>query len=163
MRRRLPLLAALVPIAALAVALVASNAFAHDPGTVLNPAHVGADSTTFKVGADCNGEGGDRADHGATGSQVLWHFILTQVDEDEINTGVLTTDFLTQNSGNPFDTNYEDQGNNLTWWVITDGNDTLQAAHTDAVGGNLNLSHVCPAEKASPEHHDACVGCGLDR
>jgi hypothetical protein len=101
-------------------------------GTDLHGSQVNADSTTFTQ--DCS-------DFTSTDGSVLWHFVLVQTTA--VNTGSLRAEFQSVGVTVP-DIGYTKHvGGVLHWDVITPGSDVLLNASTDAVGGILNLSHVC--------------------
>jgi hypothetical protein len=70
--------------------------------------------------------------------QVAWHFVLTSTTD--ANTMTLYTEFDTAGSLQTVST--KQSGPVLHWYVFT-GRDTLLGAWTDAIGDNLNLSHIC--------------------
>jgi hypothetical protein len=102
-------------------------------GTSLHEAHVGATSETFPQ--ECDGS------ENLQPGQVLWHFVLTQTDCSLYNPSDLTATFA--GAGQVTVSSSKCVGNVLQWNVITNGNDTLLAACTPAIGKLLNLSHVC--------------------
>ena len=60
-----------------------------------------------------------------------------------VNTGSLAPNSRTRGVTTPDVVFFKHVGGVLHWDVITPGSDILLAASTDAVGGLLNLSHVC--------------------
>jgi hypothetical protein len=100
--------------------------------TNLKAAHVGSESATFSQ--DCKG------DEELEGTEVLWHFVLVQTTDGN-ETSQLTACF--ENSGCQTVPGTKFTGGVIHWNVITPANDKLVSACTDAVGGELLLSHVC--------------------
>ncbi len=101
-------------------------------GTDLHSSQVGSDSTTFTQ--DCS-------DFTPTNGDVLWHFVLVQTSA--VNSGSLRAEFQNAGVTTPDVVYSKHVGGVLHWDVITPSSDVLLAASTDAVGGILNLSHVC--------------------
>jgi hypothetical protein len=100
-------------------------------GNTLHASQVNADSTTFNQ--DCSGFN--------TADGVLWHFVLVQTTA--VNTGSLRAEFQNAGVTTPDVLSLKHVGGVLHWDVITPSSDVLLNASTDAVGGLLNLSHVC--------------------
>jgi hypothetical protein len=90
------------------------------------------------------GSADDCKDADLDAGQVLWHFVLVQTDADS---GTLSATFDT--AGAVSTPSYKNTGGVLHFAVIT-GHDTLLGASTDAVGGLLNLSHICGGPEEQP-------------
>jgi Bacterial Ig-like domain (group 3) len=149
-RRKLPLLAALAAgIVTLVVASVALATTTFDLNGTYTPLggttlHQHPPISNTSLTPDCTSAELASLPPGG----VLWHFVLTQTTD--LNTGVLRADFQSAGLTVP-DVDYSAlNGGNPQWNVITPTADTLLNASTDAVGDQLNLSHVCYVAKASP-------------
>ena len=130
LRRLFAALAALAIVAGVTAAAALAS-------TNLNPAHVGANSTTFQQ--ECKGDEGDF-------EGVLWHFVLVQTTD--VNSGELTAEFQNAGTIGPI-TYYKASGGVLHWNIITPTDDVLLSASTTADSAKengLNLSHVCPGD-----------------
>lgn len=147
-KRKLPLLAALAGVVALVLAAVAA-ATTFDPNGTYTPLggttlHQTPPISNTSLTPQCTSAELASLPPGG----VLWHFVLTQTTT--LNTGVLRADFQTAGLTDP-DVAYSAlNGGNPQWNIITPTADTLLNASTDSVGSQLNLSHVCYVEKASP-------------
>jgi hypothetical protein len=107
-------------------------------GTDLHDAHLDAESDNFKE--ECKEGDKESLDPG----EVLWHFVLTQTTT--LNGGLLRTEFDSAGVTDPDVAKTKFVGGVVHWNVVTPTSDTLLNASTDAVGGQLNLSHVCRAD-----------------
>jgi hypothetical protein len=132
-------------------------------GTNLNPAHVGANSDTFKTEEEACTDPieGLPENESLDPGQVLWHFVLTSTEAE--NTGSLRAEFDSAGVTDPDVHRYKSSGGVLHWAVVTDTSDILLAASTDAVNNNLNLSHVCRGEsQAASSEITTTVHLGAD-
>jgi hypothetical protein len=118
--------------AATSAGFVTGGTYTSIAGTDLHSSQVGSDSTTFTQ--DCS-------DFTPTNGDVLWHFVLVQTTA--VNAGTLRAEFQNAGVTTPDVVYSKHVGGVLHWDVITPSSDVLLAASTDAVGGILNLSHVC--------------------
>lgn len=85
-----------------------------------------------------NFQGDEEECAGTPAGSVVWHFVLTKT---AASSATLTATF----AGAGMDTypSAFKTGQTLHWFVTTSSPDTLLSATTDAVGNNLNLSHIC--------------------
>jgi hypothetical protein len=121
-------------------AFAPAASYAVEGGTSLNQTPpISSDDAQFQ------GSDEDCADAGLAPGEVLWHFVLTQTDAD---TAQLDASFAS--AGDISVDSYKKTGSTLHFAIITPTADTLLSAWTAAVGGNLNLSHICQGETPSP-------------
>lgn len=72
-------------------------------------------------------------------NEIGWHFILNQTNDTSANGHFAFSDGDVEQGSTQ-------QGNNLSWWVITDSGVTLNGSLTYTDGtttGEFNLSHTC--------------------
>ena len=73
---------------------------------------------------------------------MLWHFVLTSTTT--LNNGLLRADFTSAGLTSPDVVYFKSTHGGVTMWdIITPSADSVVNFSTDAVGDNLNLSHVC--------------------
>jgi hypothetical protein len=153
------ILLAIAAVAALAISMTfavstgvragGENPCPSDDYACLNDAHVGTDSSETEDGEDC--ETGDVEE-----GEVLWHFILNQVDPP-VQDGdpdfplVLNAEF--DGAGILTDEGEDagDGGKTHHFFVFTTGDDILLGAWVSlpdgTTYGNLNLSHICHGDE----------------
>ena len=108
--------------------------------TVLASHHITNLNQTPPISSDdVNFQGTADECAGTPAGSVVWHFVLTKTSASSAN---LVVTFA--NAGGP--TSYPSDfksGGTLHWFITTGAPDTLLAAFAEAVGNNLNLSHIC--------------------